>query len=394
MIKKKLSLGKRTGKLDLSTKFNWNMKPGKPAGLSTLDRDGETLDDDEDALEVEPLLTDAAVPETTEHEQKEMLKEVKEMTKLPGDDRKANKRLEERNMALRAFLKELDKLTPHIQMSYWERNIPAKETLKNAIELWKSGRILRGVSIEPTDGVKSTLSRFERCKKNRIMQVRLSAIPREDFDMASLTELWLNNNSIESVPPQIADLKRLKVLSLSGNQLRSVVPEICLLENLERVYFQRNQLESLPDLFNRLRSLTDLNLSNNYFVEFPTILCQLKQLSNLNISANSISNFPMAMKNMRLLVTLNVSSNRIESPPEVMSHMHWCAVIGCPLLSGEKCARTWAISTTEAEDVEDFLRSKAAARMDRRKREAAAPGGILKDLRKKMPKKKIVLKKG
>ncbi|XP_045760973.1 E3 ubiquitin-protein ligase LRSAM1-like [Maniola jurtina] len=100
--------------------------------------------------------------------------------------------------------------------------------------------------------------------------------------------LYLHNNRLQSLEEggQLSDLLLIKVLNLSCNQFFRLPNSIRYLASLTELYLQHNFLESIPDGIKFLECLQVLDLSNNKLKHLNPGLCNLKCLRQLKISDN------------------------------------------------------------------------------------------------------------
>ncbi|XP_039765704.1 E3 ubiquitin-protein ligase LRSAM1-like [Pararge aegeria] len=100
--------------------------------------------------------------------------------------------------------------------------------------------------------------------------------------------LYLHNNRLQSLEEggQLSDLFLIKVLNLSCNQFFRLPNGIRYLVNLTELYLQNNFLESIPDGIKLLESLQVLDLSKNKLKHLNPGLGNLKCMRLLKISDN------------------------------------------------------------------------------------------------------------
>lgn len=193
---------------------------------------------------------------------------------------------------------------------------------------------------------------------------RLTIVPSEVLRLVDLTELWLCNNTISIVPSHIGDLKQLRILSLTNNRLENLPPEICLLENLRHLYLRGNRLSSLPNLMGRMRRLTELLLGHNCLADFPLVLTSLPQLNILDLSENGMSSaLPPGLTHMKCLTLLNIEGNNLTTAHcAVLVKTPWIDIKGCSnaLPVSAKASREFAITPDEDMELMGMLRNRAA----------------------------------
>ena len=337
-LRRRLNLGLRTGKLDLSTQTLWNESSISDAEESLKQFDSSPNGEDEKPANI------AA----------DMKKEISELSKKSG---KLNFLVEAKSKHQKKIADDLNNLSSFISVFTVDDNISVDRVTRNVPE-----------SSNEIENVSDKIAQNKNIKK--VINFKLSTIPTEVFNMLALRELWLCGNHMGSVPSQIGELKQLKVLSLALNNLETIPPEICLIENLTCLYLQHNKLKNLPDIIYRLKNLTDFNLSANCFEVFPESICTLTSLLYLDLNNNSIGSLPSSLKNMRSLARLNISNNQIVSPEEVLSKMWWVEVIPtCAVMNSSKSANVWKFTPEESNEYENFLKNKAKAIKERKQYE-------------------------
>src|SRR6266704_1499225 len=117
-------------------------------------------------------------------------------------------------------------------------------------------------------------------------RLKLTHLPPELWQFASLHTLDLNNNQLSSLPAALFQLVNLHTLDLSGNQLSSLPAELGQLVNLHTLGLSGNQLNSLPAELGQLANLRLLGLGGNRLSSLPAELGQLANLYELGLSGN------------------------------------------------------------------------------------------------------------
>jgi len=178
-------------------------------------------------------------------------------------------------------------------------------------------------------------------KKLDLLNLELSHIPIELFEMSQLEYLELSNNQLTELsaeigqfqklkwlyissnklaelPAEIGQLKLLRVLDLSSNRLTVLPAKIGQFQNLKWLYLFCNQLAELPAEIGRLKQLYYLNLSTNQLTELPAEIGQLKQLQGLYLSTNQLTELPAEIGQLQKLECLDLFSNQLaELPAEI-----------------------------------------------------------------------------
>ncbi|CAK1579597.1 unnamed protein product [Parnassius mnemosyne] len=89
------------------------------------------------------------------------------------------------------------------------------------------------------------------------------ALAPQLFQLAHLTELYLNDNSLQRIPPDINQLSNLHTLDVSNNKLRSLPAEMGDLIQLRELHLNNNYLRVLPYELGKLFHLQLLGLQGN-----------------------------------------------------------------------------------------------------------------------------------
>ncbi|CAH2040731.1 unnamed protein product, partial [Iphiclides podalirius] len=89
------------------------------------------------------------------------------------------------------------------------------------------------------------------------------ALAPQLFQLAHLTELYLNDNSLQRIPPDISQLSNLHTLDVSNNKLRSLPAELGDLIQLRELHLNNNYLRVLPYELGKLFHLQLLGLQGN-----------------------------------------------------------------------------------------------------------------------------------
>lgn len=81
--------------------------------------------------------------------------------------------------------------------------------------------------------------------------------------VASLEELYLEENELMRLPRDLSNLSNLKLLSIANNQLEELTEGIADMEGLEQLIADHNSLKTLPEFIERLQNLKLLDFSEN-----------------------------------------------------------------------------------------------------------------------------------
>ncbi|XP_065059670.1 peroxidasin-like [Rhopilema esculentum] len=148
---------------------------------------------------------------------------------------------------------------------------------------------------------------------------RLTNITNATFNgLASLEELFLNNNYISSFPSHIfRELSQLKKLSLGSNKIQRIEQgTFAGLDGVLELALSGNKLsELIPNGFGGLPNLRILTLEDNSIIKIHQgAFAGLKNVATLYLYRNQLSNIPShAFKGLDRLTELNLGVNRIAS---------------------------------------------------------------------------------
>ena len=125
----------------------------------------------------------------------------------------------------------------------------------------------------------------------------LESLPADVFDdLSDLEELSLEDNSLETLPADVFDgLTSLEELSLEDNSLEILPADVFDgLTSLEVLLLEDNSLESLPaDVFDGLASVEELSLHDNMLESLPAdIFDGLTGLEILTLHDNELASLP------------------------------------------------------------------------------------------------------
>ena len=195
------------------------------------------------------------------------------------------------------------------------------------------------------------------------IEFRLNVFPPDILKLKELRELWLANHRITTIPANINQLEYLTIFSLQNNLLESLPTQISDLYFLKKLFLQQNKLSFLPNLFYKCANLEELNLSNNAFTEFPEVVTRLPSLRILDLSNNSIKTLPKSLFELKSLQLLILDGNLIDSPPAILSKLPGLVVKGCPIPQHEKSARRFEITPAEEDELTALLKGRAAVKI-------------------------------
>uniref|UniRef100_A0A8C6YFB9 Leucine-rich repeat-containing protein 7 n=1 Tax=Naja naja TaxID=35670 RepID=A0A8C6YFB9_NAJNA len=169
--------------------------------------------------------------------------------------------------------------------------------------------------------------------KNRLSMHKLTQLERLDLgnnefselpevleQIQNLKELWMDNNSLQTLPGSIGRLKQLIYLDMSKNRIESIDLDISGCEALEDLLLSSNMLQQLPDSIGLLKRLTTLKVDDNQLTVLPNAIGNLSLLEEFDCSCNELESLPPTTGYLHSLRTLAVDENFLtELPREIGS---------------------------------------------------------------------------
>ncbi|XP_039280765.1 leucine-rich repeat and calponin homology domain-containing protein isoform X2 [Nilaparvata lugens] len=141
----------------------------------------------------------------------------------------------------------------------------------------------------------------------------IRSIPESIVCLQSLVHLDLSRNHLSTVPVALCQLP-LETLMLANNRLTALPDELGQCATLTQLDVSCNQITHLPPQLGHLAHLRVLNVRNNLLLELPIEVTYLK-LIHLDLSENRISKLPVELRSMVSLVSLELMHNPLVSPP-------------------------------------------------------------------------------
>jgi leucine-rich repeat protein SHOC2 len=187
----------------------------------------------------------------------------------------------------------------------------------------------------------------------------INMVPKEVFELTSLTELHMSGNSIKLVGAELEELQCLKFADLSYNRIKHLPVTIGKLHKLEVLDVQNNSLEHLPPVMCTMSNLRLIHIVGNKSLSVPRevqnagtptlklflkgiytgtneavvdwaelsklkvcklravpeVLFTMKFIANLNLDDNGIHRLPPEMGSLKVLMRLSARHNLIEKLP-------------------------------------------------------------------------------
>ncbi|KAI8361795.1 hypothetical protein EDC96DRAFT_512542, partial [Choanephora cucurbitarum] len=160
------------------------------------------------------------------------------------------------------------------------------------------------------------------CIPDEIGELTYLTVLHNDIVKAASLQLFLYNNSLQTLNPVLFQLKNLTVLSLRFNRLESISPDIALLDNLIELSLGNNQLRYIPAELLRLKKLVTLSLMPNPFLS--TYLKRVSMTSLAELAKRTILNHcPDLLKTHAQSIPQDIiESFRSVSPVNACEHCH------------------------------------------------------------------------
>ncbi|KYR02814.1 leucine-rich repeat-containing protein (LRR) [Tieghemostelium lacteum] len=221
------------------------------------------------------------------------------------------------------------KCSRHFQDTMWNeyfyrfcfKSSIANEQLEERI---KSAMMTSGVSIIGESAGKIVPLDTLDCSNLRLFYLSLNSALYQ-FS-ATLKDLNLQKNNLNSIPLSLCELRHLEKLSLEENNLTSFPNETIKLfsqnlKNLQELNLANNQFTDLPqELSLFAKQLKILSLRKNPFINIPTVVVEsLSSLENLDLSEcefSQVSAVPLSHHSLLNLKTLTLSNTNLTTLPK------------------------------------------------------------------------------
>jgi leucine-rich repeat protein SHOC2 len=124
---------------------------------------------------------------------------------------------------------------------------------------------------------------------------------------------WLAENGMRSYLSQIWNCLDSLEVDLSGYDLFEIDLSPYSLTSVTELYLDDNKIESFPSTMANMFSLARLHVSNNLFQKWPLCGWSWQKIVLLNLSLNAIDSVPKDIQSMTSLERLMLSGNRLTS---------------------------------------------------------------------------------
>lgn len=129
------------------------------------------------------------------------------------------------------------------------------------------------------------------------------------------TDLDLSRLRLTGLPDNLGNLASLTKLNLSGNELTELPDWLGTLTSLTELNLSENHLTELPDGLGKLTGLWRLDLGGNRLRELPRWLGNLTSLAILELNRNDLTALPVSLGNLTSLRALQLGGSGLRELP-------------------------------------------------------------------------------
>uniref|UniRef100_A0A8C1FRG7 Leucine-rich repeat-containing protein 7 n=2 Tax=Cyprinus carpio carpio TaxID=630221 RepID=A0A8C1FRG7_CYPCA len=176
------------------------------------------------------------------------------------------------------------------------------------------------------NGIQEFPDNIKCCKCLSVVEASVNPIaklPDGFTQLLSLTQLFLNDAFLEYLPPDVLEqIHSLKELWLDNNSLQTIPGSVGKLRQLRYLDLAKNRIESLDADISGCESLEDLLLSSNMLQQLPDSIGKLKKLTTLKVDDNQLTSLPNTIGSLSLLEEFDCSCNELESLPPTIGYLH------------------------------------------------------------------------
>ncbi|XP_055312336.1 leucine-rich repeat-containing protein 47-like [Sitodiplosis mosellana] len=137
--------------------------------------------------------------------------------------------------------------------------------------------------------IPDSIDRLEKLKVLDLSRNKLENVPHTITKLHNLTTINISNNQLTAFPA-LNNFTKLSVIDLSGNQLTEF-PDIYSSDNnnLSEIYLKENSIESIPHVIDQLVSLKHFSMAKNKVNKIPKSLANITKLKDLDLSENPVA---------------------------------------------------------------------------------------------------------
>uniref|UniRef100_A0A671YC69 Leucine rich repeat containing 7 n=1 Tax=Sparus aurata TaxID=8175 RepID=A0A671YC69_SPAAU len=176
------------------------------------------------------------------------------------------------------------------------------------------------------NGIQEFPDNIKCCKGLSVVEASVNPItklPDGFTQLLNLTQLFLNDAFLEYLPPEVLEqIHNLKELWMDNNSLQSIPGSLGKLRQLRYLDLAKNRIETLDTDVSGCESLEDLLLSSNMLQHLPDTIGMLKKLTTLKVDDNQLTSLPNTIGSLSLLEELDCSCNELESLPPTIGYLH------------------------------------------------------------------------
>lgn len=160
-----------------------------------------------------------------------------------------------------------------------------------------------------------------------LSECQLKQVPSGIYSICKVfrkDHLYLNNNILTTLEDggQMSDLCLIKVLNISHNNFSQLHSDIKYLISLTELYLQGNSLKFLPESISHLKSLKILDVSKNKLKDLTASLGELKKMRKLNITGNpNLNKLCPELCLATNLTTLELEGDKFIFPPSEITNL-------------------------------------------------------------------------
>lgn len=136
-----------------------------------------------------------------------------------------------------------------------------------------------------------------------------------------MTELHIEDNSIEEVPECIGQLTQLRSVSFPENFLTRLPESFANLKHLKWVDLSKNRFSEIPPVLERCPRLVFLSLCGNQSKGDLTFPPTWKCMRGLNLAECGLSSIPDSIAHISGLVQLQLKNNPLGEIPQAIRHL-------------------------------------------------------------------------
>lgn len=168
---------------------------------------------------------------------------------------------------------------------------------------------------------KDILNLIERTKTENLTDLTLNNLslddlPKQLFELQKLKTLRLKSRRLKEIPDDILKLNQLEVLKIEGGNTTTITDKIVQLKNLRELMIYECPIRYLPRDIEYHQKLENIAFIGTSLKRIPKRLSKLTSLKYINFASNSISGLPDFLADFANLEVLWLYGNRLNSIPD------------------------------------------------------------------------------